>query len=94
METKRKISGALPEAFADPSKWLHSYGDFITKNSSAVAQIESGLRSLTYVIPGKYRLRTESQWMAANHRQVASANLSWPPNPVRRKPFFSTEDTS
>lgn len=33
-------------------RWLNVYGDFITKNASAVSQIESGLRSLTYLIPG------------------------------------------
>jgi peroxin-16 len=35
-----------------PSQWLGMYSDFITKNSSAVSQIESALRSLTYIIPG------------------------------------------
>ena len=31
------------------------YGDFITKNQSSVTQIESALRSLTYIIPGRFR---------------------------------------
>lgn len=31
------------------------YGDFITKNSHQVSQIESALRSLTYIIPGRFR---------------------------------------
>lgn len=47
-----------PEAMAQTSstfQWLHLYGDFISKNASAVSQIESGLRSLTYIIPGRYR---------------------------------------
>jgi peroxin-16 len=35
-----------------PVGWLGMYSDFITKNSSAVSQIESALRSLTYIIPG------------------------------------------
>ncbi|KAF2229379.1 peroxisomal membrane protein pex16 [Viridothelium virens] len=37
---------------------LHSpytYEEFVTKNASAVSQIESGLRSLTYIIPGRFR---------------------------------------
>lgn len=38
-----------------PPKWLHMYGDFITKNSHQVSQIESALRSLTYIIPGRFR---------------------------------------
>lgn len=33
-------------------KWLSAYSDFIIKNASAVSQIESALRSLTYIIPG------------------------------------------
>lgn len=38
-----------------PPKWLSMYGDFITKNSHQVSQIESALRSLTYIIPGRFR---------------------------------------
>ncbi|KAI1433347.1 peroxisome membrane protein [Xylaria sp. CBS 124048] len=40
---------------AVPPKWLHMYGDFITKNAHQVSQIESALRSLTYIIPGRFR---------------------------------------
>lgn len=36
-----------------PSKWLALYEDFVTKNSSSVGQVESALRSLTYIIPGE-----------------------------------------
>lgn len=36
-------------------KWLHIYSDFITKNAHQVSQIESALRSLTYIIPGRFR---------------------------------------
>ncbi|KAI0451253.1 peroxisome membrane protein [Xylaria acuta] len=38
-----------------PPTWLHLYSDFITKNAHQVSQIESALRSLTYVIPGRFR---------------------------------------
>ena len=41
------------EVLSMPSQWLGMYSDFITKNSSAVTQIESALRSLTYIIPGR-----------------------------------------
>ncbi|KAF2711220.1 peroxisomal membrane protein pex16 [Pleomassaria siparia CBS 279.74] len=43
------------DVLAMPPKWLGMYSDFITKNSSAVSQIESALRSLTYIIPGRFR---------------------------------------
>jgi len=35
-----------------PPRWMHLYDDFITKNAHQVSQIESALRSLTYIIPG------------------------------------------
>ncbi|KAH5083940.1 hypothetical protein HBH95_031880 [Parastagonospora nodorum] len=43
------------EVLSMPTQWLGMYSDFITKNSSAVTQIESALRSLTYIIPGRFR---------------------------------------
>lgn len=39
-----------------PTKWVHMYGDFITKNGSAVGQVEGALRSLTYLAPGGMRM--------------------------------------
>lgn len=39
--------------------YLNMYGDFITKNAGAVSQIESALRSLTYIVPGEYHLCPE-----------------------------------
>ncbi|KAK7740782.1 hypothetical protein SLS53_005250 [Cytospora paraplurivora] len=50
-------------ALALPPRWVAKYDDFITKNASQVSQIESALRSLTYIIPGRFRdaeLATES----------------------------------
>ncbi|KAK3331316.1 peroxisome membrane protein [Apodospora peruviana] len=38
-----------------PPHLMHLYDDFITKNAHQVSQIESGLRSLTYIIPGRFR---------------------------------------
>ncbi|GKT92762.1 peroxisomal membrane protein pex16 [Colletotrichum tofieldiae] len=38
-----------------PPQWLQMYDEFITKNASQVSQIESALRSLTYIIPGRFR---------------------------------------
>jgi peroxin-16 len=43
------------QVLAMPPRWLHLYSDFITKNAHQVSQIESALRSLTYVIPGRFR---------------------------------------
>ena len=33
---------------------LRSYESFVSKNSSSVSQIETALRSLTYIVPGQH----------------------------------------
>lgn len=55
MDSIKTASRHVPNALALPPKWLHMYGDFITKNQSSVTSIESALRSLTYIIPGRFR---------------------------------------
>ncbi|GAB7352956.1 hypothetical protein MBLNU459_g3530t1 [Dothideomycetes sp. NU459] len=55
MELYRQASEATREVIALPPKYLSMYGDFVTKNASAVGQIEGALRSLTYIIPGRFR---------------------------------------
>ncbi|KAI9788589.1 MAG: Peroxisomal membrane protein pex16 [Piccolia ochrophora] len=55
MEKLKQASQRLPEAWTVPPRVLHLYGDFVTKNASSVSQIESALRSLTYIIPGRFR---------------------------------------
>lgn len=45
----------VTNVLALPPKWLNMYSDFIAKNQGQVSQIESALRSLTYVIPGRFR---------------------------------------
>src|SRR5947207_7944578 len=55
IEFVSKASARTSEALALPPKWLAAYSDFIIKNASAVSQIESALRSLTYIIPGRFR---------------------------------------
>jgi peroxin-16 len=52
MDIYRQASSSTIKALTLPAKWLGQYDDFIIKNSSAVSQIESALRSLTYIIPG------------------------------------------
>lgn len=43
---------SLGQILALPPQWLGMYEEFITKNAGQVSQIESALRSLTYIIPG------------------------------------------
>lgn len=53
---KTKRSAILPpnlrNALSLPPRWLAMYDEFVVKNASQVAQMESALRSLTYIIPG------------------------------------------
>lgn len=53
----RQATQRTTQVLALPPKWLGMYSEFITKNSSAVSQIESALRSLTYIIPGAHTYR-------------------------------------
>jgi hypothetical protein len=46
------------------------YNEFITKNASAVGQVEGALRSLTYLIPGRTTL---NQWSL---RQECAVDLT------------------
>lgn len=51
--TRRTGAGAAGAALSVP-KWLGMYDEFIAKNAGQVSQIESALRSLTYIIPGTF----------------------------------------
>ncbi|CAG9993694.1 unnamed protein product [Clonostachys byssicola] len=46
---------SLGQILSLPPQWLNMYEEFITKNAGQVSQIESALRSLTYIIPGRFR---------------------------------------
>ncbi|KAI4134215.1 MAG: hypothetical protein LQ347_001726 [Umbilicaria vellea] len=54
------------------------YEDFVTRNASSVSQIESALRSLTYVIPGRFR-----------ESEIASESCT-PPNHGCQRPITLT----
>ncbi|KAJ5755348.1 Peroxisome membrane protein Pex16 [Penicillium manginii] len=70
METVRNISSPISPAMLGPSKWLAHYEDFVTKNSSSVGQVESALRSLTYIIPGECDPITEYYRLGAEEPQL------------------------
>ncbi|KAK4150279.1 peroxisomal membrane protein PEX16 [Chaetomidium leptoderma] len=57
-QTRQSIPAKRPgiqNTMSVPSQWVHMYDEFITKNAHQVSQIESTLRSLTYIIPGRFR---------------------------------------
>lgn len=79
-ELYKRAQSKIPATISLPSQWLRSYEDFVTRNATSVGQIESTLRSLTYLIPGprpSYRVIP-----LANQQQVDFAKLNWPLKPV------------
>lgn len=55
MKTVTSFRDQIPEVL-QPAKLVEMYEEFVTKNASSVGQVESALRSLTYIIPGKHSL--------------------------------------
>ncbi|PGG97844.1 hypothetical protein AJ80_09624 [Polytolypa hystricis UAMH7299] len=55
MESFKLARKQFPTALSQSTKLFELYENFVTKNSGSVSQIESALRSLTYIIPGRFR---------------------------------------
>ena len=87
----------MPDALALPPKWLSMYGDFVTKNQSSVTQIESALRSLTYIIPGRFRdaelasesLHSSIQLLSIYHDNLLTRAMSKLPTMPRQQTMHS-----
>ncbi|KAJ6128344.1 hypothetical protein N7471_009561 [Penicillium samsonianum] len=94
METVRNFQNPIPPVLLQPSKWLSIYEDFVTKNASSVGQVESALRSLTYIIPGRYReseipsecVHSGVQLLSLYHDSLVSRVVDRLPSTVRRPP--------
>ncbi|KAJ5603571.1 peroxin Pex16-Penicillium chrysogenum [Penicillium hordei] len=94
METVRNIQNPIPPVLLQPSKWLSIYEDFVTKNASSVGQVESALRSLTYIIPGRYReseipsecVHSSVQLLSLYHDSLVSRVVDRLPSTVPRPP--------
>ena len=84
-----------------PPAWLNMYSDFIIKNASAVSQIESGLRSLTYIIPGRFReseiasesLHSGVQLLSLYHDSLLAKSAALLPQSQRPPPSPHTRYT-
>ncbi|KAL9014548.1 MAG: hypothetical protein Q9173_000803 [Seirophora scorigena] len=89
-ELYKKAQSRIPATMSLPSHWLKSYEDFVTRNASSVTQIESALRSLTYIVPGRFReselaseTRKHFRWHPLPHIYPPSLPLSHlPPSPT------------
>ncbi|KAA8567760.1 hypothetical protein EYC84_008227 [Monilinia fructicola] len=85
MDSLKSVREKIPNA-------LHLYSDFILKNQSSVTQIESALRSLTYIIPGRFRdaelasesLHSSIQLLSLYHDTLLSRALSKLPGMPRQ----------
>lgn len=51
-DSLKKTRSLIPETVTLPTRWPQMYEKFVSENASSVSQIESALRSLTYIIPG------------------------------------------
>lgn len=69
-QSSSRLSPNVRNVLSLPPKWLAKYDDFVTKNASQVAQMESALRSLTYIIPGTHQ---------ASSRYITIFHLTLPP---------------
>ncbi|KAF2203297.1 peroxisomal membrane protein pex16 [Delitschia confertaspora ATCC 74209] len=90
----KKGSTSLSGPLLLPPKWLGMYSEFITKNAGAVSQIESALRSLTYIIPGRYReseiasesLHSGIQLVSLYHDSLLAKAMARIPGPQKQHP--------
>lgn len=92
--TPSKSKNPIQAVLSLPPRFLHMYSDFITKNNHQVSQIESALRSLTYIIPGRFRdseiasetLHSGVQLLSLYHDTVLLRALSQLPGLAPRIP--------
>ncbi|KAL4761411.1 peroxisomal membrane protein PEX16 [Aspergillus foveolatus] len=92
MDAAWKFRSPVPAVLLQPSKWLPLYEDFLTKNANSVGQVESALRSLTYIIPGRYRdseipsecVHSGVQLLSLYHDRLISRVISNLPPTIRR----------
>ncbi|MCJ1366851.1 Peroxisomal membrane protein pex16 [Acarospora aff. strigata] len=94
MDMYKQAQSRIPKAITLPPQWLSMYDDFVLKNASSVSQIESALRSLTYIIPGRFReseiasesLHTGVQLLSLYHDSLLAKAISRLPSIQRPHP--------
>ncbi len=90
-----RIQAHIPTYYLSlPSQWLSTYNSFVQANASQVSQIESALRSLQYIIPGRFHetpitsesLQTFLSLLTAYHTHLLPSPS--PPSPATRYQNF------
>ncbi|KAL9635107.1 MAG: hypothetical protein Q9204_002744 [Flavoplaca sp. TL-2023a] len=94
----KQAQSKIPATISLPSHWLKSYEEFVTKNATSVGQIESTLRSLTYLIPGRFHeaelasetLHTSTLLLSLYHTSILRRHFPSPspPSPQTRYTAF------
>ncbi|KAL8853337.1 MAG: hypothetical protein Q9221_001813 [Calogaya cf. arnoldii] len=94
----KQAQSKIPATISLPSHWLKSYEDFVSKNATSVGQIESALRSLTYLIPGRFHeaelasetLHTSTLLLSLYHTSLLRRHFPSPspPSPQTRYTTF------
>lgn len=70
--------GKMRSTSASPKSILRMYENFVTENASSVSQIESALRSLTYIIPGRFREAEIASESCEWYQRCLLDYLTWP----------------
>ncbi|KAL8982180.1 MAG: hypothetical protein Q9205_003225 [Flavoplaca limonia] len=85
----KQAQSKIPATISLPSHWLKSYEEFVTKNATSVGQIESTLRSLTYLIPGTVPHRNAhlNNDVLTFTRRPSSSPFTIPPSSVGTSPL-------
>ncbi|KAI4122269.1 MAG: hypothetical protein LQ338_005916 [Usnochroma carphineum] len=99
-ELYKQAQSRIPATISLPSRWLKSYENFVANNASSVTQMESALRSLTYIIPGRFReselasetLHTSTLLLSLYHTSLLRRHFPSPspPSPQTRYTAFYT----
>ncbi|EEP78347.1 conserved hypothetical protein [Uncinocarpus reesii 1704] len=82
MVSSQRPETRLPAALTQPTKLVGMYEEFVTKNSSSVSQVESALRSLTYIIP----VHSGVQLLSLYHDSLVARVISRLPLTIPRPP--------
>ncbi|KAL8925913.1 MAG: hypothetical protein Q9208_003226 [Pyrenodesmia sp. 3 TL-2023] len=84
----KQAQSRIPATISLPSHWLKAYEEFVTRNASSVSQIESALRSLTYIIP----VHTSTLLLSLYNTSLLRRHFPspFPPSPQTRYTSFYT----
>jgi hypothetical protein len=64
-------NGRIEKSTEGIQSWLVRYEDFLLKNASQMSSIESSLRSLSFILPGRFKdVEVASEACMSNYMKV------------------------